>query len=110
MAPHSIGDNRPLSEQFRLAAKAWVEADAAASLLEETKSAVLSERMTALGDMPVSRAEMTVKASPEWREFIESMVKTRQAANLAKVKVEWLRMRFSEQQSFEATARAERRM
>ena len=38
------GDNRPWSEQFRLAAKAWVELDNAANMLEESKSAVLSQR------------------------------------------------------------------
>jgi hypothetical protein len=99
-----------LSEHFRLAAKEWVEADAAANLLEETKSATLSQKMLALGDMPVSRAEMTVKASADWREFLSSMVEARKAANLLKVKLEWIRMRFSEQQSIEATARAERRL
>lgn len=31
--------NMPISEQFRVAAKAWVDLDSAASLLEETKSA-----------------------------------------------------------------------
>lgn len=107
MSDHS---NMPLSEQFRISAKAWVELDSAASLLEETKSAVLSQRMNALGDMPVSRAEMTVKASEEWREYVTKTVKAREAANLAKVKLEWIRLKFSEQQSYEATARAERRM
>lgn len=99
-----------LSEQFRLAAKDWCEKDAAANILEETKSAVLSQRMAELGDMPVSRAEMTVKASAEWREFIEAMVNARKEANLARVKVDWLRMRHSEWQSAEANARAERKM
>lgn len=100
----------PISEQFRLAAKEWCEKEAAANLLEETKSAVLSERMASLGDMPVSRAELTVKASKEWREFIAAMVGARKEANLAKVKVEWLRMRASEWQSDQANARAERKM
>lgn len=107
MTDHS---NMPLSEQFRIAAKAWVDLDSAASLLEETKSAVLSQKMASLGEMPVSRAELNVKASEEWRTFVTKMVEARQAANLAKVRLEWLRMRFSEQQSFEATARAERRL
>lgn len=102
--------NRPLSEQYRLAAKAWVELDAAANLLEETKSAVLSQRMAQQGDMPVSRAELNVKASPEWEEFVTRMVRAREAANLAKVKLEWLRMRFSESQSYEATKRAEMKL
>lgn len=102
--------NIPLSEQFRLCAKRWVELDSAASLLEETKSAVLAQRMTALGDMPVSRAEMQVKASQEWGDFITRMVRAREAANLAKVKLEWLRMQFSERQSIEATRRAEMKL
>lgn len=103
-------DNRPVSELYRVAAKQWVELDAAASLLEETKSAVLSQRMAALGDMPVSRAELTVKASPEWADYVTKMVKAREAANLAKVKVEWLRMKGMEQHAADATRRAEMRL
>ena len=61
---------QPLSEQFRIVAKRWVDCDAAANLLEETKSAVLAQMMAKLGDMPVSRAEMNVKASDEWTEHI----------------------------------------
>lgn len=102
--------NLPLSEQYRVTAKEWVEADAAATLLEETKSAVLSQKMAALGDMPVSRAEMQVKASDEWSDHIGQMVKAREQANLLKVKMEWLRMRFSEWQSAEATKRAEMKL
>lgn len=98
------------SEKYRLAAKDWVAKDAAANIMEESKSAVLSQRMIALGDMPVSRAEMQVKASEEWGDFLKEMVRAREAANLAKVKLEYMRMKFSEWQSHEATARAERRV
>jgi|SRR5581483_990394 len=99
-----------LSEQFRLAAKDWVDKEYAASVLEETKSAVLSQRMAELGDVPVSHAERDVKASKEWAHWIKSMVEARKEANLAKVRMEWIRMRFSEQQSAEATARAEMKL
>lgn len=99
-----------LSEQFRLAAKEWVAADAAASLLEETKSAVLAQRMAAQGDVAVSRAEMAVKASEEWLEYVTKMVGARERANLLKVRLEWLRMKFSEAQSAEASKRAEMRL
>ena len=102
--------DKPISEQFRLTAKAWVDADQVARLLEETKSAVLSQRMAALGDMPVSRAELQVKASPEWSDFVEKMVKARTQANLLKVKLEWIRIKSSEQQSEEATRRAEMKL
>ena len=99
-----------ISEEYRLAAKEWVEADTAASMLEECKSAVLSQQMHALGDMPVSSAEMEIKASDEWTEYLRKMVEARGKANLLKVKCEWLRMRHSEQQSREASARAEMRL
>lgn len=104
------GDNRPLSEQFRIIAKDWCDLDSAARILEETKTAVLSQRMKALGDKPAAHAERDVKASPEWHDFIQRMVDARSAANLKKLQLEYLRMQHSERQSFEATARAERRL
>jgi hypothetical protein len=100
----------PLSETYRIAAKEWVELDAAADLLEASKSAVLAQMMAALGDMPVSRAEAAVKAGKEWIDYVEKTVAARKAANLAKVKLEWVRMRFQEQMSAEATNRSERRL
>jgi len=103
-------DNLPHSERFRLVAKAWVNADAAARLLEETKTAVLAQRMKALGDIPAAHAEREVKSSEEWSDFIRKMVAARTEANLKKVQLEYLRMQFSEQQSFEATQRAEMRL
>ena len=99
-----------LSEQFRIVAKAYVDADSAASLLEETKSAVLARMMFSLGDMPVSRAEMQTKASPEWVEFITNMVEARKKAAFLKVKMEYIRMKFNEWNSIEASKRAEMRL
>jgi hypothetical protein len=61
-------------------------------------------------DMPYNKAELAAKSSPEYKEFCTQMVTHRSAANLLKVQLEYLRMRFSEQQSHEATARAERRL
>lgn len=102
--------NLPWAEQYRIAAKAWVELDKAATMLEETKTAVLSQRMAALGDMPVSHAERAVKASPEWQDFIKSMVDARSQANLKKVQLEYLRMKFMEWNSENANRRAEARL
>lgn len=99
-----------LSELYRLAAKSWVELDNAARMLEECKSAFLSQRMLEKGDMPVSRAELEAKASDVWTGYIESMVKARTEANLARVKLKWIEMRFSEQMSHEATERSERKL
>lgn len=105
-----MDSNLPLSEQYRIVAKAYVDADSAASLLEETKSAVLARMMLAMGDMPVSRAEMQVKASNDWSEFVTNMVKAREKAAFLKVKLEYIRMKFNEQQSIEASKRAEMRL
>jgi hypothetical protein len=102
--------DRSISEEYRISAKAWVDLDGAARLLEETKTAVLSQRMKMQGDMPVSKAELIVKASPEWDDFIRKMVKARTDANLAKVRLEWVRMRFQEWQAMDASARAEMRL
>lgn len=102
--------NLPISEQFRLIAKDWVQKDAAARMLEETKSAVLAQRMNALGDVPVSHAEREVKGSVEWQDFVTNMVEARTAANLARVKLDWIKMKHMEQTSHEATARAERKL
>lgn len=105
-----MSDNLPISEQYRLIAKKWVDADSAANLLEETKSAFLAKLMAARGDMPVSKAEMQVKASDEWSDYIGKMVRAREQAALLKAQLEFIRMRFSEWQSSNANRRAEMRL
>ena len=102
--------DQPLSEQYRIVAKKWVEADSAANILEETKSAVLAKMMADLGDMPVSRAEMKVKSSDEWHDHVRHMVDARSKASAAKIEAEYLKMRFYEWQSQAATRRAEMKL
>lgn len=102
--------NRPLSEQYHEAAQQWVDAEAAASILEESKSATLSQMMTQYPLFAVNKAEMTVKASQSWRDYLTKMVEARKQANLLKVQMEFIRMRAAEQQSEEATKRAEMRV
>ncbi len=105
-----MDSNLPLSEQFRVVAKQWVDADAAANILEDTKSAVLAEMMLGQGDMAVNKAETLVKASPEWRRHVESIVNARRAANRLKVQMEYIRMKSSEWASENANKRAEMRL
>jgi hypothetical protein len=47
---------------------------------------------------------------PLSEQYREAMVKARTAANLAKVQLRYIEMRWSEQQSFEATRRAEMKL
>ena len=105
-----MSEDRPISEEYRVIAKKWVDADSAANMLEETKSAFLNQLMLAQGDMAVSKAEMIVKASPEWKEYVEGMVNARKAVNLLKVQLEYIRMQFYEWQSHNATRRAEMKL
>ena len=101
---------RPISEQFRIVARQWVEADKAASILEESKSAVLSQMMLKEGDMPVSKAEMRVKGSAEWQDYLDKMVCARSDANLRKVQMDYLKMKEREADREDWNARSERKM
>jgi len=102
--------NIPPSEQWYHAAQKLADLNAAADMLEEGKSAFLSQKMARLGDIPVSKAELTVKASPEWADYIKKMVRAREQANLARIEAEFLKMRFTEWQSQDANQRQELRM
>lgn len=105
-----MNENQPISEQYRITAKKFVDADSAANMLEECKSAFLAKLMTARGDMPVSKAEMQVKASEEWSDYIGKMVRAREQAALLRAQLEFIRMRFAEWQSHNANKRAEMRL
>jgi hypothetical protein len=104
------GENRPLSEIYAEAGERWAECEAAAAILEETKTAIMAQRQAMLGDIPVNRAEQIVKASPDWYEHIEKIVEARRVANLAKIELEVIRMRFQEFSNKEANARLEMKM
>jgi len=102
--------NLPWSEQYRIVAKEWVTLDGAARLLEESKTAVQSQMMKALGDKPAAHAERDVKASPDWHDYITKMVDARTQANLKKVQMKYLDMKFMEWTSENANRRVEARL
>ena len=106
-------DNRPLSEIYRVTAKRWVEAESIASLLEETKSSVLqqnAQKLVAEFDISGAEAERRAKADPAWIDWIKAMCAAREKALLLKCQIEYIKMRFQEQASAEANARAEMRL
>lgn len=99
-----------LIEKWHKAAREWVALNSAAQMLEEGKTAFLSQQMSKHTDLPVTTQEREVKASKEWADYIKKMVRAREAANAAKIEMEFHRMRFSEAMSVEANHRAEARM
>lgn len=105
-----ISNDHPFSERYRLAGEKWVELEAKAQFLEDSKSAIMAQKQTELGDIPVNRAEQIVKASADWAEHLHTIVEARKAANLAKINLDVAKMEFYESQSREASARAEMRM
>lgn len=107
--------NQPLSEQFRLKALQWVEADKIASIMEEMKSVRLAQHIQNMfretkGKLTHAEAERTVKANPKWEQEIRDMVAARTNANRLKVELEALRIQHAENQSFEANRRAEMKL
>ena len=105
---------RPLSEQYRIAANSWVQVDAAARRLEELKSTAIEQHKQRLiaeeGDMPDSHAERRVKARPAWEKYIIDMVGARTEANRLKIEMECIRMAERELRDKNETIRAEMRL
>jgi hypothetical protein len=108
------GENRSPAEAWRDVAMAWADAEDAAQMLEETKSAVLSQMVAAeiASDPKMSnaRAEMNVKSSDKWRRHVVSVVRARTAANKARIERDYHKMKFSQWISDDANHRAGSRM
>jgi len=101
---------KPWSDIYEEAGIAWADAEAAAQLLENCRSAMFAEWCTEQGDIPVNRAEQTVKAQPRWKEYNEKMVQARKDANKAKIRLESIKMRAMEEHAKQANYRAETRL
>src|SRR5688572_15538454 len=91
-----IDSNEPFSDQWRQQALKANDLEAAASILEETRTAILAQRKSQLGDIADNKAERIVKASPEWMDYNKKMVKARQDANAAKIEADYLKMKYWE--------------
>jgi hypothetical protein len=103
-------EEKPFSDLYREAGELWADYEAAATLLEDCKTATLAQWCNEQGDIPVNRAEQKVKSSPEWRRYLEDMVEARRKANVAKVRLESIKMRSMEWHAKSANYRAEARI
>ncbi|HLL28522.1 MAG TPA: hypothetical protein VKT73_12840 [Xanthobacteraceae bacterium] len=114
VAPADPNRRRDWPEEYRIAAKKWVDAEAAASLLENTRSATEAQLIASVQEqnpkMAFNKAQQTVKASPEWAQFNQRMVEARKAANLLKVQLRYIEMKDRQLGSMEASRRAEMRL
>jgi hypothetical protein len=103
-------DNRPHSQRYREAGDNWAELEKAAQILEDTKSAVMAQRQSMLGDIPVNRAEQIVKSDPWWMDHLTKIVEARYKANKGKINLEVVKMEYYEHNNSEANQRVEIRM
>lgn len=107
-------NNRPLSEQYRLAAEAYVDAEARARELEEGKSVFLSQAISTMcSDDPkvsVAKAERDAKSSDTYKSYLRKMHDARTEANFRKIDCDVLKMAHSEWMMQRANARDERRL
>ena len=109
---------KPISELFRLAGDKWVNAKKKRDLIKGLKDTVLARRKREIIeearalDQRMSKvdAEESVKASPEWEEYIRGLVDAEEMTEAAWVQCQELEMRYGEWQSAEANARKERQM
>jgi hypothetical protein len=106
--------NASLADKYSMVGARWVDEDNAARLLEETKTVVLEQRKADIilvnPGMADNAAERQAKADPEWHEWVRNMVTAKTRANRLKLALKVIDMRHSEQQSFEATKRAEMKL
>lgn len=84
----------------------WVDKNAAAEILEETKKTVLAELMSAL-EGPKTEREMKALSDPSYRLHITNMVAARKEANRARVKYDSMRVLAEMRRTQESTRRAE---
>lgn len=105
---------KPISELYRICGEEWADAHAAASLLEETKSADLAKRINDYigqhGPIAFNRAEAAVKGSDEWIDHCRNIIHLRHRADKLRVRMKSLEMRFQDWMNANANNRHEARL
>ena len=85
----------------------WVDADAAASLLEETKKTVFAEMMRQSNENTIGAKEAFAASHTTYKEHIDAMVEARRVANRALVEYKAAQVWIDMARSVESSRRAE---
>jgi hypothetical protein len=109
---------RPLSELYRIAGDAWVEAKfkrdkikgLKTTMLERQKRDLIEEARQAGTRMTNAEAERIIEMSTEWEQYIIGLAEAERDTESAWIKCQEIEMRFGEWQSQEANARKEQRI
>jgi hypothetical protein len=100
-------DAEKIYESLVKAGEDWADADAAASLLEETRKSVLAKLMNEAPHTTAAGKEMQALADPEYKKHVEGMVAARRTANKARVRYDSAKILSELRRSEESTRRAE---
>lgn len=85
----------------------WSDAEAAASLLEETKKSVLANLMSKVVEKSVAAKETYALQTKDYQDHLRSMVEARRIANRARVKYNSMKVWADMYRTAEATKRVE---
>lgn len=88
----------------------WADNNAAAEILEETKSTLLAELKTFSAEKSDAARETEAKANPRYKKHLEHMVEARRLANRSKVNYEAAKTWTDLLRTKEANLRAEMKL
>lgn len=100
-------DAEKIYESLVQAGEDWAEAEAAASLFEETRRSVLANLMNLASHTTQAGKEMQALADPEYRRHVEGMIAARKTANKFRVRYDSAKVLAELRRSQESTRRAE---
>ena len=103
----AIRDPAKLAASIVQRGELWADCNAAADLLEETRSTLLAKITKEHLDQPAWKAEALSRADMRLEEHIKAMVDARRLSNLAKVRYDGARALGEFIRSAESTRRAE---
>lgn len=98
--------NTSLAEQYQEALMLCVSQENEALRLDKLRKRILSELVIRIGGA-IGKAEHEARADHRYREAEDNWVRAQSDANLARAKVDGLRLRFEEWRTRAATERAE---
>jgi hypothetical protein len=92
---------RPISEEFRLVALKYADAENAADILYGTKKDVLEQLkeniMSGADKMPENKAERLARCSSEWKDFKTKMFDARSKSRRLSLQLRYIEMKHKEQ-------------
>jgi hypothetical protein len=106
----ALADPAKFAHSIVVRGEEWADRNAAADLLEETKSTLLAKLTKEHLELPAWKAEAMAKGDHRYESHIESMVSARRAANLARVRYDGAKIMGEFARSAESTRREEMKL